>query len=85
MGLNLKSQEAHQLAHDLASLTGESMTTAAIIAMRERLERIRKERDRETFIAESMAIAHDIAKRLGKRFSDLDPDKMLYDEKGLPK
>jgi hypothetical protein len=35
------NREAHQIAHELSNnkLTGESMTTAVTIALRERLER----------------------------------------------
>jgi hypothetical protein len=61
------------------------MTTAATIAMRERLERLRQELDREKLIAETRELARSIRQRLGKPFLDLDPDEMLYDEKGLPK
>jgi len=43
MGLNIKNMEAHRLAEQLAKLTGETMTTAVIIALRERLERVRRE------------------------------------------
>jgi antitoxin VapB len=85
MGLNLKNEEAHRLAQDLAGLTGESMTTAVTTAVRERLERIRREREIDERVAKSMVITRDIAKRLGKRFRDLDPDELLYDDKGLPK
>jgi hypothetical protein len=36
MSLNIKNREAHQIAHELSKLTGESMTTAVTIALRER-------------------------------------------------
>ena len=41
--LNIKNREAHQMAEELSRLTGESMTTAVIIALRERLARVRQE------------------------------------------
>ena len=85
MGLNLKNEEAHRLAQDLAGLTGENMTTAVTTAVRERLERVRRERDLDERVTKSTAITQSIAKRLGKRFQNLDPDKLLYDENGLPK
>lgn len=44
MSLNIKSREAHELAAELARLTGESMTKAVTEALRERLERKRRER-----------------------------------------
>ena len=43
MGLNIKNAEAHLMAEELSKLTGESMTTAVTIALRERLARVRQE------------------------------------------
>jgi antitoxin VapB len=37
MSLNIKSEEAHRLARELARLTGESMTAAVTEAVRQRL------------------------------------------------
>ena len=42
MGLNIKNEEANRLIHELAGSTGESLTTAVTIAVRERLERIQQ-------------------------------------------
>jgi len=44
MGLNIKDEKTHRLAQELAALTGESMTAAVTAAVRERLDRIRRER-----------------------------------------
>jgi antitoxin VapB len=44
MGLNIKKDETHRLARELAELTGESMTEAVTQAVRERLARLRRER-----------------------------------------
>lgn len=44
MALSIKTDEADQLARDLARLTGESMTQAVTTALRERLERERAAR-----------------------------------------
>lgn len=41
MALNIKSDEADQLARELAAATGESLTTAVTVALRERLGRVR--------------------------------------------
>jgi antitoxin VapB len=43
MGLNIKSEETHQLVRELADRTGETMTAAVNTAVRERLERVRRE------------------------------------------
>ena len=42
MTLNIKNPEAHRLAKQLAAATGESLTTAVIVVLRERLERTRR-------------------------------------------
>ena len=43
MGMNIKNPEAHQLAREVAALTGESVTGAVTESLRERLERLRAE------------------------------------------
>lgn len=45
MSLNIKNAETHRLARELASLTGESVTTAVGAAVRERLTRVRRKQD----------------------------------------
>ena len=42
MSLNIKNPEAHKLARELAECTGESLTEAVTLALRERLERIQR-------------------------------------------
>lgn len=39
MPLNLKNQETERLARELAKVTGETLTTAVTLAIRERLDR----------------------------------------------
>ena len=41
MALNIKDEDADRLARELAAETGESITTAVTVAVRERLERLR--------------------------------------------
>jgi antitoxin VapB len=41
MALSIKDAEADRLARELAAQTGESITTAVTVAVRERLERLR--------------------------------------------
>lgn len=45
MALSIKTDEADRLARELAKLTGESLTDAVTVALRERLARERQERD----------------------------------------
>lgn len=84
MNLNLKNDEAHALARELAQRTGESMTTAVIEALRERLGRLRRQSEEE-FVERVLAIGRDCAAHLPDRQRSLDPDEFLYDERGLPR
>jgi antitoxin VapB len=80
MSLNIKNEEAHRLAQQLAELTGESMTTAVTEAVRERLARVKSKS-----VAERIRkIRSEFAERLK---GDPLPDhgELLYDERGLPK
>ncbi len=84
MNMNIKNKEAHRLTEELAKLTGESLTTAVTESVRERLNRLRRERGGD--LAEHlMAIGKDCAVHLKKPFRTIDHGKMLYDERGLPK
>src|SRR5258706_2694082 len=84
MSMNIKSEEAHRLAKELVAETGESVTKAVTVALRERLERIRKHQDRDDFVERIMAIAKEAAPLFppGTKSSDHED---LYDEDGLPK
>jgi antitoxin VapB len=46
MALNIKSEEADKLARDLANVTGESITTAVTVALKERLARVSRRKNR---------------------------------------
>ena len=47
MSLNIKNAETCRLAEELAELTSENKTQAITIALRERLERLRRNREEE--------------------------------------
>jgi antitoxin VapB len=84
MGLNIKSEETHRLAKELSRLTGESMTAAVTEAVRERLDRVRRER--AVGLADRLlAIGKDCAARLKEPFLSADHWDLLYDERGLPR
>ena len=83
MGLNIKNKEAHRLAEQLAKLTGDSMTTAVTIALRERLERVRREQCL-SLADRLLKIGKDCAAHLKEPFS-ADHGDLLYDERGLPR
>ncbi len=81
--LNIKSQEAWELAHRLAETNGETVTEAVTVALRERLQRAEQRRNKEGLAERLMEIGRRVAS-----LPDLDPrapDEILYDEFGLPK
>ena len=84
MGLNIKSAETHRLAKELSRLTGESMTAAVTEAVRERLDRVRRERA-VSLADRLLAIGKDCAARLKEPFRSADHGDLLYDEWGLPR
>jgi antitoxin VapB len=84
MSLNIKNEETHRLVKELSEKTGESMTTAVTIAVRERLDRVRAEQG--TGLAERLlAIGEHCARYVDEPFKSTDIDELLYDEWGLPK
>ena len=85
MSLNIKNDETCLLARDLARLTGETMTGAITVALRERLEREKRRRGADARIDELVAIGKRCAKLLGPGPSAMEHGDMLYDERGLPK
>lgn len=88
--LVLEGDEVVALATALADRTGETVTQAATIALRERLQRVpvpvRTPDERRAAIA---AIQRRVAAKLatsGKRFPSMaEIDAKLYDENGLPR
>ena len=85
--LSIKNAEAYRLVKELSDETGESMTQAVIAAVRERLERIRTERDAdvEARAARIMELAKAIHDGAPPGYWKQDFDELLYDELGLPK
>ncbi len=85
MSLNIKNEETCRLAAELAELTGETKTGAITVALRERLDREKRERDKETLLRDIREIAERCAKHLGPGPSSVEIGDFLYDERGLPK
>jgi antitoxin VapB len=83
MSLNIKSSEAHELAAELARLTGESMTRAVTEAIRERLEREKRRRDEDKLVEDLLEIGRQVASYPRRDHRTLE--EFLYDERGLPK
>jgi len=84
MSMNIKSEEAHKLAQQLAKITGESMTQAVTEAVREKLDRIRR-RQPSGLSERLLEIGKDCAAHLQEPFRSMDHGSLLYDESGLPR
>ena len=84
MSMNIKNKGTYRLTKELSKLTGESLTTAVTEAVRERLDRVRREQGIN--LAERLLlIGRDCAAHLKEPYRTIDHDKMLYDDRGLPK
>jgi antitoxin VapB len=84
MALNIKDRDADELARALAQTTGETITQAVTVAVRERLERLRAGR-RPRRLADEL---DDIALRCASLpVLDERPEGEIlgYDAQGLPR
>ena len=81
--LNIKSEDGYRLATELSVLTGESLTAAVIEALRERLDREQRQRDRAARLARLNALAAEI--RASLRLQPGANHAYLYDEGGRPR
>jgi antitoxin VapB len=84
MALSLKDPEADRLAREVAARTGETLTTAVVVALRERLARLRGRGRRRPL--------RDELREIGRRCADLPTlderpaDEIIgYDDRGLPR
>ena len=85
MSLNIKNDETCRLAGELARLTGETMTGAITVSLRERLEREKRLRSAEALTRELHAIGQRCASLLRPGPAAVEHGNLLYDEQGLPK
>jgi antitoxin VapB len=87
MALNIKNRETERLAHDLAKLTGETLTGTVTTALRERLEREPVARRRQVDdVSARIAALQAKVKAIVSDEPAPDHDGLLYDhETGLPK
>lgn len=84
MALNIRNVRTERLAEEVAALTGETKTEAVTAALRDRLERLRRERGRRRLADELDEIARHCASLpvLDSRSAD---EILGYDEHGLPR
>jgi len=84
MPISIKAPEADRLARELAAITGETITGAVIVAMRERLVREeRKQQNSDALLEEIRAISHHCAS-LPVLDTRSDDEILGYDENGIP-
>lgn len=84
MALNIRNIEAERLAAELALRTGETKTDAVILALKERLARLRRERAPRRLADELEEIARHCAAL--PVIDDRAPDDILgYDDRGVPR
>lgn len=83
MALSIKSDEADQLARELAAETGETLTEAVVIALRERLDR-EHARHAASMRARLARLAADVAV-LPVADSRAPEEIIGYDDAGLPR
>jgi len=83
MALNIRNREAERLAEELARLTGETKTRAVTVALRDRLERVRRKRAGRRRARELEEIAAHCSS-LPVRDARTPEEILGYDERGLP-
>ena len=83
MAPNIRNPETEQLTEAVAKLTGETKTRAVTVALRDRLERLRRRRSGRSLARELDEIALHCASRptLDARESD---EILGYNNRGLP-
>lgn len=83
MALNIKDEGTDRLVRELAAETGETITAAVTVAVRERLERLRGAVPRERRRQELTRIANRSAQRQVR--DDRDAEEIIgYGPDGLP-
>jgi antitoxin VapB len=84
MALSLKDPEADRLAREVAARTGETLTTAVVVALKERLARLRTRPKRRPIREELREIGERCARL--PNLDDRSPEDIIgYDERGLPR
>jgi antitoxin VapB len=85
MALSIKDGATDNLARQVAALTGESITEAVTVALRERLARLEREGRAQQVAAEIAAIGAAVRRELKEPVTSTDHGALLYDEQGLPR
>ena len=82
--LSIKDPEADRLAREVSRLTGETLTQAVIVSLRDRLEKVERARPSvDAIVEDALAIARHCAAL--PVLDDRSDDEILgYDDLGLP-
>jgi antitoxin VapB len=83
VALNIKNEETHRLVQALAEETGETLTEAVTVAVRERLESLYRKRRRKELV-QSVKEIQEFVQRLPDRDQRSADEILGYDEYGLP-
>lgn len=87
MAMNIKNDEAHALAKELASLEHTTVTDAVVISLREAVARRRAEHEAELRFRGAMAVVERMQaeerNHVGPTLWEINED--LYDDLGLPR
>jgi antitoxin VapB len=83
MGIIIKSDATQRRAKELARITGETLAEAVDRAVSERLDRLRRQRNRKALAAKLVKLGEQCSRLpvMDKRSTD----EMHYDERGLPR
>jgi antitoxin VapB len=85
MAMNIKNEQTHRKARELAELTGESVATAVGVAIDERLERERKSREKQNRLEWLLQLTKETAAMMNDGRTSKELMDELYDpETGLP-
>ena len=84
MAMSIKSPEAEALARKVSSMTGESLTTAIVTALRQRLRHLENSYQRDSLADQLNAIARRSAELpvIDRR---TDEEIIGYDDQGVPR
>jgi antitoxin VapB len=82
VSLNIKDPEVYRYAHALSRATGKTMTYVIKDALKERYERLQKQKEKAP-VEELLAIAKRAAAQA--KGPQVDHAEFLYDDRGLPK
>ncbi len=86
MVINIKNERTCELARQLADLTGDTMTGAITVALEEKIETVKRkrERDRDDLLRDIEAISKRCAAKMGPGPTHEEIVDSMYGEYGEP-